>query len=97
VKLGGLEKPAGLDRSVPRQVGERNLHVGRRTAAHAPVFQKKLFPGNIRHLGRPLEDLRLEDGRPLVNADGAHDHITKPIDLDYLESSVMVKMTDILG
>lgn len=30
-------------------------------------------------------------------ADGAHDYITKPIDLDYLESSVMVKMTDILG
>ena len=30
-------------------------------------------------------------------ADGAHNYITKPIDLDYLESSVMVKMTDILG
>ena len=30
-------------------------------------------------------------------ADGAHDYITNPIDLDYLESSVMVKMTDILG
>ena len=30
-------------------------------------------------------------------ANGAHDYITKPIDLDYLESSVMVKMTDILG
>ena len=30
-------------------------------------------------------------------ADGAHDYITKPIDLDYLEDSVMVKMGDVLG
>ena len=30
-------------------------------------------------------------------ADGAYDYITKPIDLDYLESSVMVKIADVLG
>ncbi len=30
-------------------------------------------------------------------AEGADDYITKPIDLDYLENSVMVKIADILG
>jgi two-component system response regulator AtoC len=38
-----------------------------------------------------------EDTARQAIADGAHDYITHPIDLDYLESSVMVKMTDILG
>ena len=72
-------------------------HLGDRVTYRFVEEPFRSFPA----MQRPGPDTRVlrqdENIARQAIADGAHDYITKPTDLDYLESSVMVKMTDILG